>query len=33
MGVFEPRNHILKMGEDSEVTRHIDHGKKDTIAG
>lgn len=33
MGVCALRNHILKVGEDSEVTRHLGYREKYTIAG
>ena len=33
MGVCVPRNHILKVGEDAEVTRHLGYREKYAIAG
>ena len=33
MGVCVPRNHILKVGEDAEVTRHSGYREKYAIAG
>ena len=33
MGVCVPRNHIIQVGEDAEVTRHLGHREKYAVAG